>query len=502
MLLLLTVHYQKISSLEGWNVVVVGDAKAFDGATRENLYYLSPDQQERLDVKFYSSIPKRSYAKKNLGYIFAIMHGAEWIYDIDGGVIATEATISQFDYSDYINGLQYEASKDDELSDRMFDALQYFGASSHRPRGFPLSLWKNPLLLILSFKQHRNCRECVTLCRKFRASLVQHGIFNRNPDIDKIQEILPGPVAEYKIHKFAAPITLKKGTYSPWNSLNTLFSKDAFFALFLSPMPERKFHKSLAQIIAFLDLWRCKQTSLPDCMAHSPSEAKLKAMHDLDMWCKEAHPLGLPLRTTTARYLEKIQNRNEALAQKRNTVLIIINNFPWKNNSMGLLERIYGNYFGLTIFCGKFMRNFKSSEDFPPITSSFSFVEVHEEELVEGYFLYYCLTKVAEMRLRNVKGYFVSADDLLFNFWHTINLSLAFHPFGISNVHKATSWYPTEFGTSGLERVLELVTNIYKDYPKVQAVWQKYKLGIEENYRNNNTMRYVASANGYAASDL
>ncbi|RCN41005.1 hypothetical protein ANCCAN_13065 [Ancylostoma caninum] len=169
---------------------------------------------------------------------------------------------------------------------------------------------------------------------------------------------------------------------------------------------------------------------------------------------------------------------------------------------MGLLERFYGNYFGLTIFCGKFMKKFKSSEDFPPITSSFSFVEVHEEELVEGYFLYYCLTKVAEMRLRNVKGYFVSADDLLFNFWHTINLSLAFHPFGISNVHKATSWYPTVFGTSGLERVLELVTNIYKDYPKVQAVWQKYKLGIEENYRNNNTMRYMASANGYAASDL
>ncbi|KIH62449.1 hypothetical protein ANCDUO_07268 [Ancylostoma duodenale] len=198
--------------------------------------------------------------------------------------------------------------------------------------------------------------------------------------------------------------------------------------------------------------------------ARSPSEAKLKAMHDLDMWCKEAHPMGLPLRTTSAGYLEKIQNRNEALAQKRNTVLIIINNFPWKNNSMGLLERIYGNYFGLTIFCGKFMKNFKSDEGFPPITSSFSFVEVHEEELLEGYFLYCCLAKVAEMRLRNVKGK------------HT--------------------------GTSGLDRVLELVATVYKDYPRVQAIWQMYKHGIRENYRNNNTMGYMASANGYAASDL
>ncbi|KHJ85955.1 hypothetical protein OESDEN_14308 [Oesophagostomum dentatum] len=108
------------------------------------------------------------------------------------------------------------------------------------------------------------------------------------------------------------------------------------------------------------------------------------------------------------------------------------------------------------------------AEDFPNTTDSFSFVEVHEEELLGGTFLYYCLAKVAEMRLRNVEGYFVSADDLFFNFWHKIDLKRAFHPHGIRNGHKATTWYP----------------------------------GIRQNYHSTDAFHYLTSTNGFAPSDL
>ncbi|EPB78243.1 hypothetical protein ANCCEY_02627 [Ancylostoma ceylanicum] len=315
------------------------------------------------------------------------MNGAEWIYDIDDGVIPSEATLPQFDYSNHVSGLQYDASEHIKL------------------------------------------------------------------------RILPGQAPKYERHKFAAPITVKRGEdmvplcfcYINTTDWHGYHSDDV-----LTYCPKQS--GFLERRHGFASKTMGNVTSLYE--ARSSSETRLEAMHDLDIWCKEAHPMGLPLRTTSAAYLEKMQNRNEALTQKRNTVLIIINNFPWKNNSMGLLERIYGSYFGITIFCGKFMKNFESDSDFPAITSSFSFIEVYEEELLEGYFLYYCLAKVAEMRLRNVEG------------------------------------------TSGLERVLELVTKVYKDYPKVQTIWQKYKHGIKENYRNSNTLRYMASANGYAASDL
>ncbi|VDK58702.1 unnamed protein product [Cylicostephanus goldi] len=49
------------------------------------------------------------------------------------------------------------------------------------------------------------------------------------------------------------------------------------------------------------------------------------------------------------------------------------------------------------------------------------------------------------MRLRNVRGYFVSADDLVFNFWHEIDLDLPYHQIGFRK-RKDICWYN---GTSG-----------------------------------------------------
>ncbi|VDK61568.1 unnamed protein product [Cylicostephanus goldi] len=97
-------------------------------------------------------------------------------------------------------------------------------------------------------------------------------------------------------------------------------------------------------------------------------------------------------------------------------------------------------YFGLTIYCGTFDENGLEDEGYPPTMEGFSFVNVHPEELVRGVYLYFCLTKVAEMRLRNVKGYFVTSDDLVFNFWHDIKLDTVYHPLGIVRREKRF-WY-------------------------------------------------------------
>ncbi|VDL69356.1 unnamed protein product [Nippostrongylus brasiliensis] len=70
----------------------------------------------------------------------------------------------------------------------------------------------------------------------------------------------------------------------------------------------------------------------------------------------------------------------------------------------------------------------------PPTKKPFNFVELSPEELRRGQRLYYCLAKVKELRLRNVTGYFITADDLIFHVWTEIDLSTTFHPLGIKNV--------------------------------------------------------------------
>ena len=59
----------------------MADVKTPANWSYPNVEFLSVDQQEMLFGQF--KIPYNSYTRKNLGYLYAIMKGAEWIYDTD-----------------------------------------------------------------------------------------------------------------------------------------------------------------------------------------------------------------------------------------------------------------------------------------------------------------------------------------------------------------------------------------------------------------------------------
>ncbi|KIH55685.1 hypothetical protein ANCDUO_14152 [Ancylostoma duodenale] len=74
---------------------------------------------------------------------------------------------------------------------------------------------------------------------------------------------------------------------------------------------------------------------------------------------------------------------------------------------IGLLQRLYQPYFGMTIFCGTFDWNgYKDNGSFPGIVHPFNFIHISEPEMAYGALSYYCLTKMAELRLQNTKGWF------------------------------------------------------------------------------------------------
>lgn len=84
-----------------------------------------------------------------------------------------------------------------------------------------------------------------------KRAAVQQGLVHHDPDVDAIYRFWNNSFSlknskifrllhadsknglNLQFNKFAPPITLSVGSYSPWNSQNTLFHKSAFHTLFL-----------------------------------------------------------------------------------------------------------------------------------------------------------------------------------------------------------------------------------------------------------------------------
>ena len=71
----------------GNRVVVVGDCKTdhahWRGVETEQLIYLSPPDQKALNFKITEHMPWNHFGRKSIGFMFAIQHGAETIFDFD-----------------------------------------------------------------------------------------------------------------------------------------------------------------------------------------------------------------------------------------------------------------------------------------------------------------------------------------------------------------------------------------------------------------------------------
>ena len=153
-----------VSKLRNWCLVIVGDMitpedEHKDLAKRENVFFLSASYQKQNmeSNSFIKLMPFNSFARKNIGYLFAIYHGAKVIYDFDDdNVLAPledETTISlPFIYKERVDFestalVKYvEESGQDDDDSLTFNPYAYMNPShAHSwPRGFPVDqLQKN-----------------------------------------------------------------------------------------------------------------------------------------------------------------------------------------------------------------------------------------------------------------------------------------------------------------------------------------------------------------------
>ncbi|RCN48275.1 hypothetical protein ANCCAN_05690 [Ancylostoma caninum] len=194
-------------------------------------------------------------------------------------------------------------------------------------------------------------------------------------------------------------------------------------------------------------------------MMSKKSMEKLNALGEIADWCAEANHTDLFNKMPSPSQLANLHANNEVLKNLSDSALIITNNYPW-NHTIGLLQRMYQPYFGFTIFCGTWFPDEYSNEHFPPMISPFNYINLSKEEMHEGYFAYYCLAKVKDMRLGHVKGYVAAVKSLA------------------------------------------LFEETYKYDPSVQTVWRHFKEGLRKKNETRNASDVLLDRDGWSISDL
>ena len=251
-----TAPVTQCASLRGWCVVVVGDKKSPPaykvpkGAGK--VVYLDPAAQRALPYRILRLLPWNHFGRKNLGYVYAIHHGAKVILDIDddnellpsaklaGGLAPRLALLT------HIRGTAHSVAVPEwhvPSGTAAFNPYPYFRMRADDatpeeearypawPRGFPL----NGVLDPTTRPQPRANSSTSTAWPSSRQGQPQLGciqlLADHDPDVDAIFRLsrrLPQSFGERQ-----ALLTLPAGTMAPFNAQALLVARAAFWGLLL-----------------------------------------------------------------------------------------------------------------------------------------------------------------------------------------------------------------------------------------------------------------------------
>lgn len=153
-------------------------------------------------------MPTKHYARKNLGYLIAAQRGAEVIIETDD---------DNFPMGPFWNDRFRAHEAPVAAGTGWLNVYRYFSDTPIWPRGFPLEYLHNPNPKLSESKLLVNCP-------------IQQGLADDNPDVDAIYRLtqpLPIRFREDTI------IALGRNAWSPFNSQNTTWFKEAFPLLYL-----------------------------------------------------------------------------------------------------------------------------------------------------------------------------------------------------------------------------------------------------------------------------
>jgi len=217
---------------EKWAIVIVGDrGMAPFRAVGLNTFFLDVADQESLAMSFpelFALLPWKHFGRKNLGYLFAILHGAEQIWDFDDDNFLKEGTWPAFpDQSQEGHYRMVPGGDNDDGSPCLaFNPLPLMGGDDDPtpmwPRGFPLNLVRHP------------CNHTLAPVEDMSTVAVLQSLADHEPDVDGIYRLTRNtPMTFHSSSVQTKALVIPHGILSPYNAQATLVAQPAFWSLLL-----------------------------------------------------------------------------------------------------------------------------------------------------------------------------------------------------------------------------------------------------------------------------
>lgn len=223
---------EQLANLENWCLVVVGDRRTptepwrkFAELSRAT-HFLSVSDQEALGYKILQHLKWDHFGRKNVGYLYAIEHGAKFIWDTDddnelkdGNLLASllqknnEGNVSAYGNMHHLWN-PYEAFNPVQVRTTMKEEICW-------PRGFPLEYLKNSSTKSFSIEESIPIRDIG----------VFQSLADNDPDVDAIYRLTKEiPLLFLSPQKI---VSLRRGQYAPFNAQATLWTKQSFWGMLL-----------------------------------------------------------------------------------------------------------------------------------------------------------------------------------------------------------------------------------------------------------------------------
>ncbi len=201
--------FAKECTERNFNFILIGDTKSPDKFKINGCDYWSVDRQLTLDSKYAKICPTRHYARKNIGYIIALQNGTLEIVETDDDNLPR---------AEFWKEKSRTVSAYDIKEQGWVNVYNYFSDKFIWPRGLPLEELQKTSKPLSNFELKN------IICP------IQQGLADENPDVDAVYRLAyPLPLNFNK----GMNLALGNGAWSPFNSQNTYWYKEAFPLLYL-----------------------------------------------------------------------------------------------------------------------------------------------------------------------------------------------------------------------------------------------------------------------------
>lgn len=221
------------ASINNWHFLIVGDSKSPTNFHLPGSDFFDLNAQQQLSFKLAKLCPVGHYTRKNIGYLLAIKDKSTIIIETDDDNLPLETFWES--RTAYPNAI-------DVTGQGWTNVYSYFTEKHIWPRGLPL---ENILPQVKIFTE----KELTS-----QYSPIQQGLADGNPDVDAVFRMTQTLPVNFENR---SSIRLQSGLWSPFNSQNTTWYKEAFPLLYLPSYCTFRMTDIWRSFVAQRIAWEC-----------------------------------------------------------------------------------------------------------------------------------------------------------------------------------------------------------------------------------------------------